>query len=76
LCSGIFKGKFHAHLLKLVNDLAPILVQSVHFFTSGFGKTSYHQDLGKLLEGKGYQVISDLPGKAGTPMALSRYSAE
>lgn len=57
--SGIFKGLFHARLLRLVNELPQSKTKAFIFSTSGFGKTSYHEALRKLLEEKGYQVISD-----------------
>jgi flavodoxin len=61
--SGIFKGKFHARLLKLVNELPQSGSKAFIFSTSGFGKTSYHNELRKMLEAKGYQVISDFACK-------------
>jgi len=61
--SGIFKGQFHARLLKLVNELPQSKSKAFIFSTSGFGKTSYHEDLRKMLEGKGYRVMSDFACK-------------
>jgi flavodoxin len=61
--SGIFRGKFHAQLLKLVNELPQASSKAFIFSTSGFGKTSYHADLRKVLEGKGYQVSADFSCK-------------
>jgi flavodoxin len=63
LGSGIFKGKFHAQLIKLVNEMPQASSKTFIFSTSGYGKTSYHGDLRKILEGKGYQVVSDFACK-------------
>jgi flavodoxin len=61
--SGIFRGKFHAQLLKLVNELPQASSKVFIFSTSGFGKTSYHASLRKVLEGKGYRVVADFACK-------------
>lgn len=61
--SGIFKGKFHARLLKLVNEMPPAKTKVFIFTTSGFGTTRYHAELRKVLEDKGYQVVGDFACK-------------
>jgi flavodoxin len=62
--SGIFYGKFHARLLKLVNEMPSSQSEAFIFSTSGYGKTDYHADLKKELEGKGYLVVGDFACKA------------
>ena len=61
--SGIFKGKFHARLLKLVSELPQTQSNAFIFSTSGFGTTKYHEDMRKMLEGKGYRVVGDFACK-------------
>ena len=61
--SGIFMGKFHARLIKLINDLPPSKSKTFIFSTSGYGTTNYHEELRKLLEPKGYLNAGDFACK-------------
>lgn len=61
--SGIFYGKFHARLLKLVDEMPPSQSKAFIFSTGGYGKTDYHANLRKELEGKGFQVAGDFACK-------------
>jgi len=57
--SGIHNGKFHARLLKLINEMPTSHSEVFIFSTGGYGKTEYHADLKKELEAIGLQVVGD-----------------
>jgi flavodoxin len=61
--SGIYMGKFHARLLKLVDGLPQTKAKTFIFSSSGRGKIAVHKDLRKILEGKGYRVVGDFACK-------------
>lgn len=62
--SGIFYGKFHAGLLKLVESLPTSKSKAFVFSTSGFGVTDPHAKLWKILEPKGFTKEGDFACKA------------
>jgi len=61
--SGIYKGKFHGRLLKLVSEISTSRFKAFIFSTGGYGTTDYHADLRRELEGKGIQVVGDFACK-------------
>jgi flavodoxin len=61
--SGIFKGKFHARLLKLINEMPASKTKAFIFSSSGFGNTKYDAELKKLLESKEYRVVGEFACK-------------
>jgi flavodoxin len=62
--SGIFYGKFHAALLKLVESLPSSRSKAFVFSTSGFGTTDPHDKMWKILEPKGFAKGGDFACKA------------
>jgi len=61
--SGVFYSKFHARLIKLVNDMPPAKTKVFIFSTSGYGTTDQHDKLRKILEDKGCIVVGDFACK-------------
>ena len=62
--SGIFYGKFHAGLLKLVDTIPSSKSKAFIFSTSGFGRTDPHAKLWSILELKGFTKGGDFACKA------------
>ncbi len=62
--SGIFYGKFHPDLLKLVDDLPRLNARSFIFSTGGVGSHKLHPQLRKKLEDKGMKVVGGFSCKA------------
>ncbi len=61
--SGIFMGKFHVRLLKLVSEISHSQSKAFVFSTGGYGKIDYHTELKKELEGRGYRIVGDFACK-------------
>ena len=62
--SGIFYGKFHAGLLKLVETMPSSKSKAFIFSTSGYGTTDPHAKLWRILEPKGFTKAGDFACKA------------
>ncbi|HEY3420650.1 MAG TPA: flavodoxin family protein [Methanomassiliicoccales archaeon] len=62
--SGIFYGKFHASLLKLVDMLPGSKSKAFVFSTGGYGTTDSHVKLWRALEAKGFTNGGDFACKA------------
>lgn len=62
--SGIFYGKFHKKLLKLIDGLPKLEDKKAFIFsTSGQGKVEYNESLEKKLNEHGFDVIGGFASK-------------
>ncbi len=55
--SGIFKGKFHPALIKLVDALPPMKSEAFIFSTGGYGNDREHPQLKEKLRSKGVTAL-------------------
>lgn len=62
--SGIFKGKFHPSLLKLIDSLPQLKAKSFIISTGGYGDDKQHPRLKEKLESKGMKVLGGFSCKA------------
>lgn len=62
--SGIYAGKFHKSILKLINELPNKLGKKAFVFsTSGQGKASYNNAIKSKLEEKSFTIAGDFACK-------------
>ncbi|WP_338433303.1 flavodoxin family protein [Clostridium tyrobutyricum] len=62
--SGIFYGKFHKRLLKLIDDMPVFKDKKVFIFsTSGQGKVEYNDSLKNKLADHGFDVVGSFASK-------------
>jgi len=60
LGSGIYHGRHHVALRKLVEKLEPAETRAFFVFsTSGLGKAKYNRELKELLASRGHKVVGD-----------------
>ncbi len=56
--SGIYYGKFHKDIIKLIDNLPELLNRKAFIFsTSGQGKISYNSSMERNLKNKGLEII-------------------
>lgn len=60
LGSGIYYGRHHKKLIKLVKELPEGDKKMIVFSTSGCGTTKFHKKLCNLLRNKGYTVVDEM----------------
>ncbi|WP_353094014.1 flavodoxin family protein [Tissierella praeacuta] len=62
--SGIYYGKFHKDIIKLIDNLPELLNRKAFVFsTSGQGKKSYNSSIEIGLKNKGFQIIGSFACK-------------
>jgi flavodoxin len=61
--SGIFKGKFHARLLKVIEEMPSSDKKAFVFSTGGYGYVRFNRPVKDLLRAKGMTVVGDFACK-------------
>jgi flavodoxin len=62
--SGIYYGKFHKDIIKLIDNLPELLnTKAFVFSTSGQGRKSYNSPVERDLENKGLEIIGSFACK-------------
>lgn len=71
--SGIFYGKFHARLVKLVDELPELKAKAFVFSTGGYGKRSINEQMIEQLKSKGFDVMGDFACKGWDTYKLFKW---